>query len=101
MDKSITCTVHVPGNFSDERKVLGDFGYKYVKSKTTKDLWNNLALRQIFNRHQDNNHIFNSAVDEILMHENEKLIAMKEAHKKFESIFDDNKLYQIENMSLE
>ena len=40
-------------------------------------------------------------MDKILLHENEKLSAAKEAHEKVESDFDENELYHIENMSLE
>ena len=36
-----------------------------------------------------------------MLHENEKVSAMKEAHENVESDFDDNKLYQIDNMSFE
>ena len=35
------------------------------------------------------------------MRENEKVSATKEAHENVESDFDDNKIYQIYNMSLE
>ena len=35
------------------------------------------------------------------MNENEKVTAMKEAHENIESNFDENELYQIDNMSLE
>ena len=40
-------------------------------------------------------------MDEILPHENQKVSAEKEAHENFESEFDDNELYEINNMSLE
>ena len=45
--------------------------------------------------HQENNDIFNSALDEILLHENEVLSARKESHKNFGSGFYDNKLYHM------
>ena len=35
--KSKTCLMHVPVNSSDKCKVLGDFGFKYVNSRPTKD----------------------------------------------------------------
>ena len=54
-----------------------------------------------FNRQKENNAIFNSAVYEILMHENQKVSAEKEAHKNIQSEFDENNIYQIDNMSLE
>ena len=37
---------------------------------------------------------------EILLHENKKVSAVKEAHENGGSDFDENKLYQIDNMSL-
>ena len=40
-------------------------------------------------------------MDEILLHENKKASAVKEAPENIESDFDENKLYQIDNMSLE
>ena len=40
-------------------------------------------------------------MDEILTHENEKVSAVKESPENFESDFDENELYHIENMSLE
>ena len=49
---------------------------------------------------QENNYIFNSAVYEILLHENQRVSADKEAHANVESDFDENKIYQIENISL-
>ena len=57
--------------------------------------------RKKFNRQKENNAIFNGAVYEILLHENQKVSATKEAPGNVEYDFDDNKLYQIENMSLE
>ena len=50
---------------------------------------------------QNNNYIVNSAVDEILMQENQKLSAETGAHENIESYFDESELYQIENMSLD
>ena len=40
-------------------------------------------------------------MDEILLHENKKVITAKEAPENIQSDFDENNLYQIENMSLE
>ena len=33
----LTCLIHGPVHSSDEYKVLGDFGYKYCKIRSTKD----------------------------------------------------------------
>ena len=40
-------------------------------------------------------------MDEILLHENEKMSAVKEAPEDVEHDFYENKIYQIENISLE
>ena len=93
--ESKNCLIHFPGNSSDECKVMGDFGSKYVKSTPTKDRGNDTVPRNKFNIQQENNDIVNSAVDEILLNENQKLSAAKEAPEKIESNFDENELYQI------
>ena len=51
--------------------------------------------------HQENNAIGNSALDESLRHENQKVSASNKAPEHIESDFDENELYQIDNMSLE
>ena len=60
------------GNSSDECKVLGDFGSKYSKSRTTKDRRQKPEKMKKFNRKKDNNAIVQHAVDEIILHENMK-----------------------------
>ena len=59
-----TCIIHDPVYYSDECKVLGNFGSKYAKNMPTKDRRNNNVLRKKFNRQQDNNTIVNIVVDE-------------------------------------
>ena len=99
--KSKNSLIHGPQNSSDECKVLGYFGSKYVKSIPTKDRGHNPVPGNKFNRQKDNNAIVNSAVDEILLNENKKVSAEKEAPAYVESNFDENELYQIDNMSLD
>ena len=96
-----TCLIHGPRNSSDECKVLGDCGSKYVKSRPTKDRRQNTAPRKKFNRQQENNAIVNSTMDEILLQKNQKVNNEKEAHENVESDFDESELYQIDNMSLD
>ena len=48
-------------------------GSKYVKIIHTKDHGNNILPGNKFNRQQENNGIVNSEVDEILLHENQKV----------------------------
>ena len=67
----------------------------------TTDRSNDPANRNKFNMKQDNNAIVNSEVNEILLQENQKVSAEKGAHENIESDFDENKLYYINNMSLE
>ena len=99
--ESKTCLINSPWNSSDEWKVLGDFGYTYINTRPTKDHGNNPAPRNKFNRQQENNAIVNSAVDKILLQENEKVSSVREAHENIESDFDEIKIYQIDNISIE
>ena len=64
-----------PGHSSDECKILVDFGSKYDKSRPAKDRRHNPANRNKFNSQQKINAINNCAVDEVLLHENQKLSA--------------------------
>ena len=67
----------------------------------TKDHGNNPVPGKKFNRQQDNNYIAYITVDKILIQENEKVSATKEANRNIESDFYDNKMYRIESMSLQ
>ena len=58
-----TCLIHAPGKFSDECKILGNFGYKYAKSRPTKDRGNDPTIINKFNRQKENNDIVNHEVD--------------------------------------
>ena len=79
---------------------MGDFGYMYDKSRPTKDSGKNTENRNKFNSKQENNVIVNSSDDEILLHETQKVSAEEESHENIDSDFDENELYQIDNMSL-
>ena len=96
-----TCLIHGPGHSPDECKVLGDFGSKYAKSRPTKDRENDTTNKKKFNSQQGNNGIVNSSVEEILLHESQKLSADKVSHENIEPDFDESELYQIYNMSLD
>ena len=98
---SKTCLIHGPGNSSDECKILGDFGCKYVKSIPTKDRGHDTVPGNKFNRQKEHNSIFNSKADEILLHENQKVSAQKEAPEHINLNFDENGIYQIDNTSIE
>ena len=76
-----TCFIHALVHSLDECKVLLDFGYKYDKSRPTKDRGQVHANRNKFNIYQVNNVIVNSEVDEILLHENQKVSAKKQANE--------------------
>ena len=54
-----------------------------------------------YTRQQYNNTIVNSAVDDIILQENNKVSDVTEAKEIIESGFDENDLYRIDNMSLE
>ena len=70
----LTCLIHIPGNSSNECKVLGCFGSKYSKSMT-KDSMQNPTKTNKFNRKQEKHGIVQNAVDEIILQENNKLSA--------------------------
>ena len=93
--------MHGPGNSSGECKVLGDFDYKYAKSRSTKYHGENLTNINKIKRQQENNAIVNSAMYEILLEEKQKLSAKKGSYENIESDIDGNELYQIDNISLE
>ena len=93
MGKSKTCLIHGPRHSSDECKALGDFGSNYSKKRPTKDRRHDLVPRYKFSRHQEHNAIVNSKVDEILMHENEKVSVVKKSQENIESDFDENKFH--------
>ena len=79
----------------------GRLCFKYVKSRPTRERGNGTAPGNKFNRKQENSSMVNIAADEILLHKNQKVSAKKEGHENVESNFDENKLYQIDNMSLD
>ena len=57
--------------------------------------------KENFNRQQENNAIVNNTVDEILLTENQKVSAAREAPEFLDSDYDENDLYQVYKMSLE
>ena len=99
--ESKICFIHGLGHSSDGCKVLGEFGTKYAKSESTKDHSNHLVPRNYFNRQQESNAIANNVVDDILLHETQKVSAAKEASEFLDYDCDENCLYQVERMSLE
>ena len=56
-------------------------GAMYEKSVPTKDHGRDPSTRNKFNINQENNAIFNHAVDEIILQENNKVSAEAEAHE--------------------
>ena len=63
MDGLKTYPIHGPVHSLDKCKVLGDFGYKYIKIIPTKERRHNTVTIKKVNRQQENSCIFNSAVD--------------------------------------
>ena len=72
-----------------------------LKCKPTEDRGNHPTPRKKFNSRQENNSIVNNVVDEILPHETKKVSAAREAPEFLESDYDENKIYQVDNMILE
>ena len=97
----LTCIIHGPGHSSDECKVLGDFGSKYAKIGLPSTLFTLSQIETYFNGQKDNNDIFNYAVDEIVLQENNKVSVEQEAHESIESGIDEKDLCHIDNMSLD
>ena len=79
---------------------MGYFGSKYAKIRHTNNRGQNPENRNKYTRQQYNNAIVNSAVDEIILQEDNKVSAGTEAQEIIESEFDENNLYRIDNMSL-
>ena len=99
--KSKKRIIHGSGHSSEECKVLGDFGTKYANSSPTKDC-GSIPVPRFLNRHQENNAIFNNAVDEIILNETQKVSDTNhEAPEFLDSDYDANNLYQVDKMSLE
>ena len=79
----------------------GGIGTKYDRSQTTKDRGRNTIPRKIFNKYQRNHAIITNAVNKILLNETKKLSAVNYESPEFlENGYDENDLYQVENMSL-
>ena len=76
-----TCIIHGPGHSLYECKVLGDFCSKYDKIRPTDDPGYGLTKIRKFNRQHYKNDVVNSAVNEILMHEYQRVSADKGAHE--------------------
>ena len=96
-----TCLIHGPGHSSDKYKVLGNFGSKYSKIRHTDNRGHKPENRNKYTRQQYNNAIVNSAVDDIILQENNKVSDGTEAQEMIESEFYENNLYRIDNTSLE
>ena len=79
---------------------MGDFGYKYAKSRPTKYRGQHSSNINKVNSHQENNYIVKHTADEIIMKEDNKVSAEEETHENIEYYFYENDLYQIDNMSL-
>ena len=93
--KSIICLIHGPGNSSEECKVLGDFGTKCAKSRSTKYHGNNYVPRGGINIHKENKTIVNNAANEILL--TQKVRATNHKAPEFMySNYDANALYKVD-----
>ena len=85
--------IHGPGHYSDECKVLGEFGTKYAAAQLTKDCGRNLIPRKEFQKKQEIHTIIDSVVDELHMIESKKVSAVNhEAPEFLENDYDENDL---------
>ena len=88
--------IHGAGHYSDEYKVLGEFGTKYATDHPTKDRGRNPTPRKNFHKNQENNAIINNVVDEIQMTESKEVNTVNhEAQEFLESDYNDNELYKV------
>ena len=79
---------------------MGDFGNKYANGKPTKDHGNHPLPGMKLNRQQENNTIVNTVVDKILLHETQKVGAVREAPEFLDSDYDENQNVQVEKWVL-
>ena len=94
--------IHGPGHYSDEYKVLGELGTKYIAAQPTKDRGSNPIPRKGYHKKQENHTIIDNVMDVLCMVEFKKVSAVNhEAPEFLESDYDENDLYQVENMSLD
>ena len=87
--------------YLDIYQVLGDIGYKYSKSRHTKDCGQEPAKMMKFNINPENNAIFKNAVYDFILQENNKLSAEYEAHENIDYDIDKDDIYEIDNISLD
>ena len=92
----LTCLIHGPGHLSDECKVLGEFGTKYAKYRTTKDHSQDYATMKRFGKQQDNNDIIQRVVDDIILQYNNKLSVKYETHDNTDEKVDEDELYELD-----
>ena len=63
----LTFIIHGPGHSSDGCKVLGGFGTKYYKVRTTKDRMQEPETKKRFGRQQENKYVVQHADDDIIL----------------------------------
>ena len=94
----LTCTVHGPGNYSDECKTLEEFGSNYSKVRPTRYQSQETTIKKKYGRYQENNVIVQHAVDGIFLQDKDKLSVKDETHKKIDDEVDEDELYDLEQM---
>ena len=97
----LTCLINGPVHSSDECIVLGDFGPKYYKTRSTKDHRQDPETKKKFGRQQDNNTIVQHAVDKIIHQENKKIGLKDETNEKIDSEDYEDELYELDKTSLD
>ena len=78
-----------------------DIGSKYAKIRHYNNRGHNPSNKNEYTRQQYNNSVVNSAVDDIIFQEYNKVSSGTESQEIIESEFDENDLYRIDNMSIE
>ena len=90
----LICLIHGSVYSSDECKSFGYFGYKYYEIRPSKDRGQEPAKISNFKINLETNYIFQNAVYEIILYENNKLSTEDEAHQNINTEMDENDIYK-------
>ena len=94
--------IHGLVHYSDECMFFDEFGAKYAAYYHTKNHGSNPISKRGFQIKQANHTIIENMVDEIHMVESKNVSAVNHDAPEFlETQYDENNLYQVENMSLD
>ena len=82
--------IHKPRNYYDEINILGEYVAKYAKGKPNKYRGIHPVPRKKIHWQKENNAVVNNVVDEILIHDTQKLSTAKKALVFWDSDYYEN-----------